>query len=155
MTILMLLWLFLGVVTVYFALPDLQLALGKTGTPGTLTVVSCEALGKGRYDCKGSFQPDAGGKAIPVAASPDSSAGDVFSAQLTPEGDRAVKNGLQGVRAALTLPFLGVAVLGFLPYSVLYAMRIRRGRVLAVAVGVVMTVGGLGGAVTGLIAAVS
>ncbi|MBG0829674.1 hypothetical protein HS041_18070 [Planomonospora sp. ID67723] len=152
---LVLCWLSVGLLPVVFAVGDIELAAGRTGTPGTLTVVSCEALGKGRYDCKGSFAPDGGGAAIPVAASPDSEAGDVTRAQLTPEGDRAVKAGTTGVVAALTLPFLGVGLLGFLPYVIMYFLGARRGRRAAVAAGVAITVIGAAGTLVGMVAAYS
>ncbi|SEN26724.1 hypothetical protein [Nonomuraea pusilla] len=152
--IIVLLWLVVCALPVVLAVPDLRLAAGKTGTPGTLTVVSCTALGQGRYDCKGRFTPDGGGPAVAVAASPDSDAGDVLRARLTPEGDRAVPAGTKGVLAALTLPAVGVGGLGFLPYVIGYwrgaGRRTRRG--LAVA-GALVTVGGLAMVIVGMVAA--
>ncbi|MFF5242732.1 hypothetical protein ACFY3V_00545 [Streptosporangium sp. NPDC000095] len=155
MTILLILWTGLGVLPFVFAVPGLKLATGSVGVPGTLTVVSCEELGRGRYDCKGSFAPDGGGDAVPVDASPDSTAGDVRRAQLTPEGDRAVRTGTSGVLAALTMPFLGVGVLGFLPYVFLYVLKVRRGRRAAVVLGCVLTLVSLAGLVVGMVAAYS
>ncbi|MFC4950241.1 hypothetical protein [Pseudonocardia sp. GCM10023141] len=152
MAILLLLWAGLAVLPVVFAVPALQLATGSVGTPGTLTVVSCVDLGEGRYDCQGSFAPADGGPAVAVAASPDSSAGDVRAAQLTPEGDRAVATGTPGILAALTLPFLGVGVLGFLPYVVLFVAKARRGRRLAIVVGCVLTAISLTGVIVGMVA---
>ncbi|MFC4060044.1 hypothetical protein ACFOWE_17195 [Planomonospora corallina] len=145
-------WLLVCLLPIFLAVEDLELATGKTGTPGTLTVVSCESLGKGRYDCKGSFTPEGGGDPIPVDASPDSEAGDVTRAQLTPEGDRAVKAGTTGVIAALTLPALGVGGLGFLPYVIMYFLGVRRGRRGAVVLGCVLTALGTAGMVAGLVA---
>ncbi|GAA2847980.1 hypothetical protein GCM10010517_05140 [Streptosporangium fragile] len=155
MAILLLLWAGLGVLPFVFAVSDLKLATGSIGTPGTLTVLSCEDLGEGRYDCKGSFAPDGGGAAIPVDASPDSTAGDVKRAQLTPEGDRAVPSGTTGILAALTMPFLGVGVLAFLPYVVMYVFGVRRGRRAAVAFGGLLTAVSLAGVLVGLVAAYS
>ncbi|MBB2913000.1 hypothetical protein FHS43_004295 [Streptosporangium becharense] len=155
MTILLLLWVGLGVLPFVSAVSDLKLATGSVGTPGTLTVVSCEDLGEGRYDCKGSFTPDGGGAAIPVDASPDSSAGDVKRARLTPEGDRAVPTGTPGILAALTLPFLGVGVFAFLPYVVMYVFGVRRGRRAAVAFGGLLVAVSLVGVVVGMVAAYS
>ncbi|MEU8383742.1 hypothetical protein [Streptosporangium sp. NPDC048865] len=155
MTVLLVLWTGLGVLPFVVAVPGLRLATGSTGTPGTLTVVSCEALGQGRYDCRGSFAPDGGGDAIPVDASPDSTAGDVGPARLAPEGDRAVPTGTSGVLAALTMPFLGVGVLGFLPYVLLYVSRVRRGHRVAVALGCLLTFVSLVGVVAGMVAAYS
>ncbi|MFF3437054.1 hypothetical protein [Streptosporangium sp. NPDC002721] len=152
MAVLLILWAGLGVLPFVVAVPDLKLATGSVGTPGTLTVVSCEDLGRGRYDCKGSFAPDGGGDAIPVDASPDSSAGDVKPARLTPEGDRAVPTGTSGVLAALTMPFLGVGVLGFLPYVLLYVSRARWGFRAAVLLGCLLTLVSLAGVVVGLVA---
>ncbi|MEU8245228.1 hypothetical protein [Nonomuraea sp. NPDC048916] len=143
MTVLLLCWLVLGVVPFVVAVPDVQLATGGIGTPGTLTVVSCTALGKGRYDCQGRFVPDGGGAPITVAASPDSEAGDVGRAQLTPEGDRALPSGTKGVLRAMALPALGLCALAFLPYVVMYVLRVRRGRKAAVVAGSVVTAASL------------
>ncbi|MCC5577433.1 hypothetical protein IMZ11_17560 [Microtetraspora sp. AC03309] len=139
MSILLLCWLALGVLPFVFSVPDLRLATGQIGTPGTLTVVSCESLGKGRYDCKGRFTPDGGGDAVNVDASPDSRAGDVIPARLTPEGDRALPTGVKGVLGALALPALGAGALAFLPYVVLYVFGVRRGRRTAVIAGSAVT----------------
>ncbi|WP_440064834.1 hypothetical protein [Streptosporangium sp. OZ121] len=155
MAILLVLWTGLGVLPFVVAVPGLKLATGSIGVPGTLTVVSCEDLGQGRYDCKGAFAPDGGGDAIPVAASPDSTAGDVRRARLTPEGDRAVPTGISGVLAALTMPFLGVGVLGFLPYVLLHVSGARRGRRAAVVLGCLLTLVSLAGVVVGMVAAYS
>ncbi|MFF5204397.1 hypothetical protein [Streptosporangium sp. NPDC000396] len=155
MTILLVCWVGLGLLPAVFAVPDLKLATGSTGTPGTLTIVSCESLGQGRYDCKGSFVPDGGGDAIAVAASPDSTAGDVKRARLASERDRAVPTGTPGLLAALTMPFLSVGVLAFLPYVFLYVFRVRRGRRVAVIFGSVLTVVALCGVITGMVAAYS
>ncbi|MFF4986997.1 hypothetical protein ACFY19_07390 [Streptosporangium saharense] len=155
MAILMILWVVLGVAPFVFAVEDLKLATGRTGSPGTLTVVSCASLGKGRYDCRGSFVLDRTGETVAVAASPDSTVGDVRRAQLTPEGDRAVPAGTSGVLAALTLPFLGVGVLGFLPYVLLHVFRVRRGRRPALMAGCVLTAISLAGIVVGVVAAYS
>jgi len=155
MALLLALWVVLGVSPFVFAVPDLRLATGSIGTPGTLTVISCEELGRGRYDCEGAFAPDGGGDAIAVDASPDSTAGDVGRAQLAPEGDRAVRTGTSGVLAALTMPFLGLGVLGFLPYVLLYVLGVRRGRRAAVALGGVLTLVSLAGIVVGIAAAYS
>ncbi|GII05375.1 hypothetical protein Pta02_73830 [Planobispora takensis] len=152
---LVLCWLAVCLMPILFAVGDLRLATGEAGTPGTLTVVSCEDLGRGRYDCKGSFAPDGGGAAVAVAASPDSEAGDVTRAQLAPEGDRAVKAGTAGVIAALALPFLGIGMLGFLPYVILYFLGVRRGRRTSVVAGTLITVAGLAGTVAGMVAAYS
>lgn len=155
MTVLLICWVGLGLTPLVFSVDGLKLATGRIGTPGTLTVVSCESLGRGRYDCRGMFAPDGGGDAVPVAASPDSSAGDVGPARLTPEGDRAVPAGTAGLLAALTLPFLGVGVFGFLPYVLLHVFQVRRGRRAAVAFGCLLTAVSLAGVVVGLVAASS
>jgi hypothetical protein len=153
--ILVLLWLGMCVMPVVFAVGDLELAMGRTGTPGTLRVVSCEDLGQGRYDCKGTFTPDSGAPAVAVDASPDSNAGDVMRAQLTPEGDRAVPAGTKGILAALTLPALGFAGVGFLPYVIMYWMGARKGRRAAVAGGFLVTAAGAALMMVGLVAAYS
>ncbi|GLW05217.1 hypothetical protein Misp01_03470 [Microtetraspora sp. NBRC 13810] len=137
------LWAAMGVLPIVFAVPGLRLAAGVTGVPGTLTVVSCAALGEGRYDCRGSFAPASGGPAVPVRASPDSTAGDVLPARLAPGGDRAVPAGAAGVLAALALPGVGVAGLGFLPYVIVYWYGGRRGRKAAAVFGWVLTAAGV------------
>ncbi|WP_067186839.1 hypothetical protein [Microtetraspora niveoalba] len=152
--VLLLCWLGLGVVAFVFSVPDLRLAAGAVGTPGTLTVVSCTPLGHGRYDCRGRFTPDDGGPAVAVDASPDSRAGDVVRARLAPEGDRAVPAGTKGVLSALAVPALGFGVLAFLPYVVLYTFGVRRGRRTAVVAGCVVTALSLAGVVVGVAAAV-
>ncbi|MGN9842905.1 hypothetical protein ACTMTI_32760 [Nonomuraea sp. H19] len=151
--VLVLLWLGVCVMPMVFAVQDLQLATGRIGTPGTLRVASCEALGEGRYDCKGTFTPDSGGASVPVDASPDSAAGEVMQAQLTPEGDRAVPAGTMGVLAALALPALGFGGLGFLPYVIMYWAGARRGRRAAVIGGFLVTTAGFMGMLVGLVAA--
>ncbi|MDP9862031.1 MULTISPECIES: hypothetical protein [Streptosporangium] len=155
MAILLICWIALGLMPFVFSVRDLQLATGRIGTPGTLTVLSCESLGEGRYDCKGRFVSDRGGEVVMVDASPDSTAGDVKRAQLTPQGDRAVPTGTTGLVAALTMPFLGVGVLAFLPYVFLYVFKARRGRRAAVILGSVLTAVSLAGVVAGLVAASS
>ncbi|MFF0245065.1 hypothetical protein ACWDR9_09665 [Streptosporangium sandarakinum] len=155
MTVLLVCWLALGLMPFVFAVDDLELAAGRTGTPGTLTVVSCASLGEGRYDCRGRFTPDGGGAAVAVAASPDSTAGDVRRARLAPGRDRAVPTGTAGLLAALTMPFLGAGVLAFLPYVALYALRIRRGRRGAVIFGSLLTSVAVAGMVAGMVASYS
>lgn len=154
--VLVLLWVAVCVLPFVFAVPDFRLATGRVGTPGTLTVLSCADLGHGRYDCKGSFTPDSGGPAVPVDASPDSSAGDVTRAQLTPGGDRAAPAGTRGVLAAMTLPAVGLGGIGFLPYVLLYwAGARRRARRVAVAAGWTLTAAGAVLTVVGMVAAYS
>jgi len=151
--VLLLLWIVLGVAPFLFSLGDLQLARGAVGTPGTLTVEQCTELGQGRYDCDGVFVPDDGGPAVPVEASPDSTAGDVRRAQLAPEGDRAVPAGTAGVLAALTVPFLGVAVLAFLPAVAMWALGSRHSKRPALVGGVGVAAIGAVGVVVGMVAA--
>ncbi|RSN10743.1 hypothetical protein DMB42_17505 [Nonomuraea sp. WAC 01424] len=154
--VLVLLWVGMCVLPAVLAVPDLRLATGRTGTPGTLTVLSCADLGHGRYDCKGRFTPDSGGPAVAVDASPDSEAGDVLRARLTPEGDRAAPDGTKGVLAALALPAVGLGGIGFLPYVLLYwAGARRRARRTAVAAGCVITAAGALLTVVGMVAAYS
>ncbi|MBE1561556.1 hypothetical protein [Nonomuraea africana] len=140
--ILILLWFGLCAGMVAAAVTDLRLATGAIGTPGTLTVVSCADLGSGRYDCRGFFTPDSGDPALPVAASPDSRAGQTFRAQLVPGGGRAVETGRDGLLVALLLPATGLTGIAFLPYVIVYWLGWRR-RWIAVAVGCVITPAGL------------
>jgi hypothetical protein len=144
MGLLLVMWLGICVMPVWFSLPDLSLASGRTGVSGTLHVVSCEKVGKGRYDCRGRFTPDdeADGPPVDVRASPDSDAGETYPAQLDPEAGRAVPNGFEGVMAVTGLMALGPLCAGFLPYCVLYVAGARR-RALrgAVVFGAVLTGG--------------
>ncbi|MGA5762135.1 hypothetical protein [Nonomuraea bangladeshensis] len=151
--VLVLLWLAVCLLPMWLAVGDLELATGRVGTPGTLRVISCEDLGEGRYDCDGQFTPDDGGAPVPVDASPDSSAGDVLRAQLTPEGDRAAPAGTKGVLAALALPSVGFGGLGFLPYVLMYWAGARRGRRAAVIGGWLVTAAGTAGMLVGVVAA--
>jgi hypothetical protein len=153
--IVVLLWLVVCLAPVALSVPDFELALGRTGTPGTLTVVSCAALGEGRYDCRGRFVPDSGAPPVLVKASPDSRAGDVTHARLTPDGDRALPDGVRGVLAAATLPAVGLGGLGFLPYVIMYWLGVRRGRRAAVVAGSVITALGATGMLVGMVAAYS
>ncbi|MEV4179250.1 hypothetical protein [Nonomuraea sp. NPDC049709] len=153
--VLVLLWLGICMLPMVLAIGELELAAGRAGTPGTLRVVSCEDLGEGRYDCRGRFTPDSGEAVVEVAASPDSEAGDVLRARLTPAGDRAVPAGSRGVLAALALPGAGLAGLGFLPYVVMYWLGARRGRRAAVTGGVLVTAAGGVLTVVGMVAACS
>ncbi|AQZ70145.1 hypothetical protein BKM31_05135 [[Actinomadura] parvosata subsp. kistnae] len=151
--VLVLLWLAICLAPLPLAVGDLQLATGRTGTPGTLRVVSCEDLGEGRYDCRGWFTPDNGETPVEVAASPDSEPGDLTRAQLTPEGDRAAPAGTRGVLAALALPGVGLGGLGFLPYVILYWRGVRSRA--AVIGGILVTAAGAIVMVVGVVAAYS
>lgn len=151
--VLVLLWLTAGLAPIALSVPDLELALGRTGTPGTLTVLSCQPLGQGRYDCRGRFTPDGGGPPVLVAASPDSRAGDVTRARLAPGGDRALPDGVRGVLAASAVPAMGVGGLGFLPYVVAYWWGARRARRPTLVAGVVVSAAGGALMLAGLMAA--
>ncbi|MFI7450358.1 hypothetical protein ACIBQX_22890 [Nonomuraea sp. NPDC049714] len=153
--VVVLLWLAVCLAPVALSVPDFELALGRTGTPGTLTVVSCEALGEGRYDCRGRFVPDSGAPPVMVAASPDSRAGDVTHARLTPAGDRALPDGARGVLVAATLPAVGLGGLGFLPYVIMHWLGVRRGHRAALTAGTAITTLGAAGAIAGMVAAYS
>ena len=149
----MVLWLVIGVMPIAFSISDVRLASGAVGTPGTLTVEQCTDLGRGRYDCVGIFFPAGGGTPVAVDATPDSTPGESRPAQLSPEGDRAVANGTAGVLAALTLPFLGVAVLGLLPAVVMWGTGRTRNIRPALFWGAVVAVLGAVGVVVGMVAA--
>ncbi|MDA0632315.1 hypothetical protein OUY22_02730 [Nonomuraea sp. MCN248] len=151
--LLVLLWLAVCLTPIPVAVPGYRLALGHVGTPGTLTVISCEPLGRGRYDCRGRFVPDDGGPAVPVSASPDSGVGDVTHARLTPDGTRALPDGIKGVLSVSAVPAAGLAGLGFLPYVVAYWWGGPGARRRWVAPGVVVTAAGLLVTITGVVAA--
>jgi hypothetical protein len=153
--ILVVLWLVIGVMPIAFSISDVRLASGAVGTPGTLTVEQCTDLGRGRYDCVGTFVPAGDGTPIAVDATPDSTPGESRPAQLSPEGDRAVPNGTAGVLAALTLPLLGVAVLGLLPAVVMWGVGRTRNIRPALFWGAVVAALGTAGVVVGMVAAYS
>jgi len=150
-------WAAVSLIPIPFAIPSIKLAAGVVGTPGTLTVDTCERLGRGRYDCDGHFTPADGGPAIPVSAPPDLEAGDTIQAQLTPEGDRAEVAGLPGILGALTLPFLSLGLIAFLPYVILYWMptATRHHLRMAVIIGCALTAVSLAGVAVGLVAVYS
>ncbi|WP_250562937.1 hypothetical protein [Sphaerisporangium fuscum] len=154
MYILFVCWAVLGLVPVLFSTHDLKLALGEAGAPGTLTVVSCEALGKGRYDCKGRFVPDDDSlRTAVLQASPDSHVGQTYRGRLDVETDRVVRTGFAGVLAQFALIGLAPLVWAGLPYSVLFALGVRRGRKTAAIIGVVVSVASLLVVIAGVIAA--
>ncbi|GAA2899555.1 hypothetical protein GCM10010517_65110 [Streptosporangium fragile] len=103
-----------GVVAMVISIPDIRIAAGQVGTPGTMTVLRCIDLPNSKeWDCEGTFVFDTTGETIEVDTR-YASVGDVFPAQLNPAGDRAELRGTQGVLIALT-PFfmgLGIAVVG-------------------------------------------
>ncbi|MBB5132378.1 hypothetical protein HNP84_002094 [Thermocatellispora tengchongensis] len=150
-------WAGISVAPIPLSVPLIQLAAGAYGTPGTLTVESCVRVGRGRYDCEGTFTPDGGGPALTVSAPGDLEAGDRVTAQLAPEGDRAVVAGTRGVLTTLTLPFLSIGMFGFLPYVVLYWLprSTRRQLRKAVIAGCVLTAVSVVGVTIGLIATYS
>jgi hypothetical protein len=152
--LIVLMWAGAFVVPISLWTPVVQLAAGVVGTPGVITVESCEHLGRSRYKCHGTFAPDDGGPAIRVSAPGDLEAGDRARAQLTPEGDRAALAGPRGVLGSLILPFLCVGALGFLPYVILYwsSRATRRHLAAAVIVGWGVTAVGAVGVTAGLIA---
>ncbi|WP_223167179.1 hypothetical protein [Nonomuraea sp. SYSU D8015] len=147
-------WAGMCLVPIPLWVPQVQLAAGGVGTPGSLTVAACEHLYRSRYRCGGTFTPDAGGPAITVRAPADLEAGDTARAQLTPEGDRAALAGPRGVLGSLILPFLCVGLFGFLPYVVLYwsSRATRRHLDAAVIVGWTLTAVSVVGVTGGLIA---
>lgn len=131
--------------------PQLQVALGATGTPGTATVLSRERVGRYEHHSEARFVfDDATRQPVVIDTIPDVKVGESFRAALTPEGDRVLPTGSRGVLPALGL--LALAPLGMspLPYVLMYTLGIRRGRraaavggaVVAVA-SVMMIIGGL------------
>ncbi|MBG0823925.1 hypothetical protein HS048_24715 [Planomonospora sp. ID91781] len=151
----LLVWLVVTIVGV--VTPELGAALGRTGTPGTATVVSCESytVGTGRSkrtnrDCEARFVPDEQpGQSVVAGTVPDVEVGEVFPAVLTPEGDRVLPTRARGVWRALfqlaALPF-GLVLIAFLSALM---MRARKATVWTGALGlpllVVMVVGFLVG----------
>ncbi|SHL45223.1 hypothetical protein SAMN05443637_12952 [Pseudonocardia thermophila] len=149
--LLVLLWIVLGVVALVSGIPGLRLATGASGVPGTVVVEECTALGRGRYDCRGTFTADAGGSAVPVVAPPESTAGERWPAQLDPADGRTVRAGPVGVWTALAVPLLGIAVLALAPLFAFAASGTRRGRRAAALVGIPIAALAMAGALGGVI----
>ncbi len=154
MYILFVCWVILGLVPVLFSARDLELALGRAGAPGRLTVVSCQALGEGRYDCRGRFVPDDDSlRTKVVRAAPESEVGQSFRGRLDVETDHVVRTGTAGVLAQFALIGLTPLVYAGLPYSVMFALGVRRGRRTVGVLGLVVAVASLALVVTGVVAA--
>ncbi|MEV6986332.1 hypothetical protein AB0M95_34455 [Sphaerisporangium sp. NPDC051017] len=154
MYILLVCWVVLGLTPVLFSTRDLMLATGRAGAPGSLTVTSCQALGKGRYDCQGLFVPDDDAlKTKTFQASPDSRAGQSYRARLDVETGRVVRTGTAGVLAQFALIGLTPLVYAGLPYATMFALGVRRGRRIAGRLGVVVAGASLVLVVTGMVAA--
>jgi hypothetical protein len=118
----------LAFMVVSTTLPDLKVALGMTGVQGTATVVSCERLGRGRYDCKAEFVFDDPARSpIVIDTVPEAERGDVFRAALTAEGDRVLPTGTQGVLPRIGLLALAPLLMAFVPVILLLTLGIERG----------------------------
>ncbi|MGP3955725.1 hypothetical protein ACTWPT_06975 [Nonomuraea sp. 3N208] len=106
----LLIWIVVGIVEV--VTPELRAGFGHSGTPGTATVVSCEAhtVGSGwsrrtQYDCESRFVFDDRSKQpIVIDTVPEVEVGEVFPAVLTLEGDRVLPTGERGVWRAILVP---------------------------------------------------
>ncbi|RCG33112.1 hypothetical protein DQ384_01315 [Sphaerisporangium album] len=154
MYILLVCWVVLGLTPVLFSTHDLMLATGRAGAPGRLTVISCQALGEGRYDCKGRFVPDDDAlKTKIVQASPDSRAGQSFRGRLDVGSGRVVRTGTAGVLAQFAVIGLTPLVYAGLPYTAMFALGVRRGRRVAGRLGVVVAAASLVLVVIGVAAA--
>lgn len=120
-------------------LPDLKVALGVTGTPGTATVVVHERVGRKSYHNEARLVfDDPAREPVIVETVSGVELGESFRAALTPEGDWVLPTGMRG--AARPLMFLSMAplFLAFIPYVLLYRFRVSRGlRAAAVGGGVV------------------
>ncbi|MBG0832199.1 hypothetical protein HS041_31320 [Planomonospora sp. ID67723] len=116
--------------------PDLEVALGWKGTPGTAHVFSCERVGKGEYDCRAWFVfDDPARDPITVATVPEAEAGEVFPAALIPEGDRVVPTGARGVVGNVGLLALAPFVLAFVPAILAFGFALERTFVVSLIVG--------------------
>ncbi|GAA5052379.1 hypothetical protein HNP84_001508 [Thermocatellispora tengchongensis] len=110
--------IFLAATAVTVAIPEVDVALGRTGTPGTATVQSCDRVRKGVYDCQAYFEfADRSKQPILIDTVPDVEVGETFPAALTPEGDRVLPTGARGVWRAIlpinSIPF-AIALIAFL-----------------------------------------
>lgn len=107
-------WLSLSLWPIIGGVDDIQLAIGATGTPGTLTVESCIADDTGRrreYKCTGVFVPDDPSKPVISVRPPEPRvAGTTVPVQLADDGVTTRLSGPDGVRIALTAPAMGVVV---------------------------------------------
>ncbi|MEW2352318.1 hypothetical protein [Spirillospora sp. NPDC029432] len=121
-------WLALGLMPILFSLGDMRLAFGLTGEPGTAVVQYCADLGDDRYDCRGRFEPADPRRAATedVHLPPDSDEGEMFPAQLRPDGEHAAPAGTQGRLASLALPALGMVFLVPLPWGLASLVTSRR-----------------------------
>jgi hypothetical protein len=135
-------WLVVALLPIMAELSDLRLAFGLSGTPGTITVLSCvdsRVADKKRTDCRGEFVPaeQGAGKVTGVRLPPESKEGESFPARLASDGRSAHPTGLKGRLGALTLPALGVAFLVPLPW-VIYHMgpdrQLTQGQMVAMGV---------------------
>ena len=151
--ILVVLWLVIGVMPIAFSISDVRLASGDVGSARDPHRRAVHRPREGPLRLRRHLLPAGGGTPIAVDATPDSTPGESRPAQLSPEGDRAVPNGTAGVLAALTLPFLGVAVLGLLPAVVMWGTGRTRNIRPALFWGAVVAVLGAVGVVVGMVAA--
>lgn len=118
---------FMAYTVISTTLPDLEVALGRKGTPGTAHVVSCERVGEGIYDCRAWFVfDDPARDPITVATVPEAEAGEVFPAALTPEGDRVVPTGARSVVGAVGLLALVPFSLSFIPAILTFSLALER-----------------------------
>ncbi|MEU4834826.1 hypothetical protein [Streptosporangium sp. NPDC023615] len=96
--------------------PELDVALGRAGTPGVAAVRSCTHADeqgfpkRGHHECRARFVfDDPSREPIVVGTIPDVEVGEVFPAALPPGGDRVLPTGERGMwRAVLlydTIPF--------------------------------------------------
>ncbi|MER5624399.1 hypothetical protein ABT061_25535 [Streptosporangium sp. NPDC002544] len=110
------------------ALPDLKVALGVTGTPGTATVVVHERVGRNSYHSEARLVfDDPAREPVIVKTVSGVELGESFRAALTPEGDWVLPTGMRGATRSLMFLSMAPLCLSFIPYVLLYRFRVRRG----------------------------
>ncbi|MEO3782308.1 hypothetical protein ABGB12_03190 [Actinocorallia sp. B10E7] len=124
------LWLWLGLASLWYGWPDIRLAFGLTGQPGTAAVEKCVTTGSGkqtRTDCRGWFTPDEPSLSPRyVQLPPESGEGQEFRAQMRPDGEWARPSGTAGRLATLALPAFGLLVLTPVPLVLAFLLGKER-----------------------------
>ncbi|WP_344449666.1 hypothetical protein [Actinocorallia aurantiaca] len=124
------LWLCLGLAPLWYGWPDIRLAFGLTGQPGTAVVEKCVTTGSGkqtRTDCRGWFTPNEPSLSPQyVQLPPESEEGEEFRAQMRRDGEWARPSDTAGRFATLALPAFGLLVLSPVPLVLVFLLGEER-----------------------------